>query len=157
VRKPILLFTCLSVLLGSCSNTVEYFQLSDEDKKTHSSAICKANKHLQKNGYFQKKTMADKDDLTLEMWDNINYEKDGVFDWQQLLNDRAGLFENTLHGIKSEQEEYLIFYKLSNSYRCLSIDKIENPPFLHEANCFPDNSMILVLESDINCDEKGSE
>lgn len=64
---------------------------------------------LKKNGCVELKSVSDKDSVELEMWDNINYEKDGVFDWAGLLVDRAGTFKGRLFGVKNNDDEYLVF------------------------------------------------
>lgn len=82
------------------------------------------------------------------MWDAINYEKNGVLDWQQLINDRAGTFINRLHGISVSESGYIVFYKNGDSFRCMSVNTTTT---LHEANCYTDSDMVLVSENEFDC------
>lgn len=147
----VMIISC--ILLASCSHTIGYNGLSDEDKEPIRSAVCSAKNFLNKNGYMEQKSVSEKKLIELEMWDNINYEKDGVFDWPRLLADRAGTFEERLYGVKNNDDEHLVYYRLEESFRCISVDTRRNKSSLREANCLVSDSVVRLKDTDIDCVE----
>lgn len=138
-------------LISACSHAIQYEQLKGSEKTSIKSAICSAENFLSKNGYLNQLPMSAEGTVDLEMWDNINYEKDGIFDWRRLLTDRAGTFTGRLYGAKINDDEHLIFYKLEESFRCVSVDLKRNKSSLPEANCLISKEVVRVKDMDVLC------
>ena len=102
---------------------------------------------------MEQKSISDKESIELEMWDNINYEKDGVFDWTRLLADRAGTFEGRIYGVITDDSEHLVYYKFDENFTCVSVDTGHNKSSLREANCLVSDSVVRLKDTDIDCVE----
>lgn len=138
-------------LISACSHSMQYEQLESSEKQSIKSAVCSAENFLSKNGYLNQLPMSAKDTVELEMWDNINYEEDGVFDWNRLLADRARTFAGRLYGAKINDDEHLVFYKLEESFRCVSVDLERNKSSLSEANCLISKEVVRIKDMDVLC------
>ena len=138
-------------LIPACSNAMQYEQLENSDKQSIKLAVCSAENFLAKNGYLDQLPISAKDTVELEMWDNINYEKDRIFDWSRLLTDRAGTFTGRLYGAKVNGDEHLVFYKWEESFRCVSVNLGSKKSSLPEANCIVSKDVVRVNDMDVLC------
>jgi hypothetical protein len=113
-------------------------------------AACAAQGYLLDNGYLDQP--ADRSKVVLELWDKVNYEKDGVMNWDALLADRRGSYSGRLFGLVSDDADYLVVYHLDESFTCLRVSDNGSSVFKNEANCIPDlNSVLRIKEQVLDC------
>jgi hypothetical protein len=137
MRLLYLLFA--TTLLSSCAATLSNEALTEQERV----AACRAQEYLRINGYLDAPASEDRSRITLELWDRMNYEKDGVFNWDQLLADRRGAFSNRLHGLKSNQSDFLVVYKMDKVFACIRVDPNSvQDAHKNEANCYPKRSAL---------------
>lgn len=139
-------------VIHSCAGNSNFDNLNASDQEKLYSGICDSLKFLGENGYLSSEQRVNSDEIQLELWDRIKYEKDGVLDLQRLLLERENEFTDRLHGAKVEEGEILVYFKFGQDYRCVSVNPDEQNVSLKEANCLTSNELVRVGEQDSRCD-----
>lgn len=116
-------------------------------------AACRAQRFLEANGYLERPAISDHTKLSLELWDGVQYKKNGQFDWGALLAARHNRYSGRLYGVMYSQGVYDVAYKLDGGkYSCVSVDDSAQPRvFLHEATCDLDETVKRVSEKSLSC------
>ena len=149
VKKTLTLVLILS--LSSCGyKTVD--TASNYDFQNATELACASKAFLKRNGYIEKLHMQklDKESLSLELWDEFNYLNEGKFDYEKMLTDRAGTFTDKLYGVKIGSDSQLVFYKLSEGFRCIALNE-DSFSVIH-ANCLVDDQVIRIREKSLICE-----
>ena len=145
------LITTIAILfLSSCGHT-QKINLTDVDSLKE--VACLADTFLQENGYLEEIMLSkiNTSTLSLELWDQFNYEKNGVFNWSGMLANRANTFSKKLYGVNVKGNDHLIYYDFSDYFRCISIENSTKNIHLHEANCLASDTIFRIEESELNC------
>jgi hypothetical protein len=113
-------------------------------------AVCKSQKFLQENGYLNRLIDPDTSKIKLEIWDNINYNNSGTFDWELLLSERDGAFSDSLYGVSKEGKDFVVYYVIDGGFSCVDV-YASGDVHLHEAPCRPYKVQKKVKERDLRC------
>lgn len=138
--------TALALFLMGCASTASQNAGGDEVR-----AACQAQAFLERNGYLSRLENPDPSSITLELWDRMQYEKDGSVDWDRLFADREGQFLGKLYGVGERSESFLVFYRIEGNYSCVAVTKDFAEVSLSEANCRANPPITRLAEPDLHC------
>ena len=113
-------------------------------------AACAAQRYLDLNGYLDSQ-VTDTTTIDLQMWDAINFAKDGVIDREKLLAARQGRFTNRLRGVLADGDRFLVAYKAGGGYACVEVSRDLRTVHLAEAPCRPPGNFLRLTEQSLDC------
>jgi hypothetical protein len=113
-------------------------------------AACRSQEFLSKNGYLDRRTEFEPEQITLSMWDWMQYGDGENIDYNALLNDRAGRFDNRLHAVKIIKDYFLVYYKIGNIFSCVQIEN--GNAHLSDANCILRGDFHLMSQTYLDCE-----
>jgi hypothetical protein len=114
---------------------------------------CKSQEFLSKNGFLDGPPTLRREEIFLELWDRLNYAKNGEVDWDAMFKDRLSSFTGRLYGIQLDSEGDTVFYRMEKGFRCVFVDKSPNGAVhLNEANCQPTKKTVRrVAVASLKC------
>lgn len=135
-----------AIVLGSCASPP-----SSDNGAEAVRAACAAQAYLQRNGYLAPLETIEPSAIDLELWDRMEYERDGTVDWPRLMRDRQGQFSGKLYGAGRRDEGYLVFYQIEGNFSCVTVSTDFSSADLREANCRRQPPIIRLSEHDLSC------
>lgn len=140
------LVAAAAIILGSCASPPTSDNSAEETR-----AACAAQDYLQSNGYLAPLETFDPSTIDLELWDRMEYERDGTIDWPRLMRDRQGQFSGKLYGAGRRDDGYLVFYQIEGNFSCVTVSTDFAGADLREANCRVRPPITRLSERDLNC------
>lgn len=114
-------------------------------------AACVAHEYMKRNWYLAAPGTQDRAQIVLDMWDGINYRKNGIIDWDSLIASRRGLYENRLRGVVRDGNEHLVVYELVNK-TCVRVSADWTRVKKLHGNCQADvNDGVEIGQENLNC------
>jgi hypothetical protein len=135
-----------AIILGSCVSSPSFDSNAEEGR-----AACAAQAYLQSNGYLAPLETFEPSTIDLELWDRMEYERDGAIDWPRLMRDRQGQFSGKLYGAGRRNDGYLVFYQTAGNFSCVTVSTDFSNTDLREANCRLRPPITRISERNLSC------
>ena len=121
-------------------------------------AACAAQTFLRANGYLDTAPSSALEGLQLEIWDGVQYSKNGHFDYEAMIRERRNLYSGRLIGVMTDSDGgFSVVYRLEGQggrdHSCLRVTPDLRSVVIIDSTCMPSRPVKRFSERSLSCPE----